>query len=454
MVVFDKDTYKKKKEEFNREYKRVEPYRTTTSSGEPKEPRRKLTDNLQKRQEYKDSLVKTYNELIDYLNLSFKNPQNTPEEKLDIQQKAVENFSKLKETFVTLNLTYVFDKNIFSLIQLSEIIEDDQSDNNSDSSQNSGKSVIANTTNNKSIPDQNKSSTMVQSKLDFLTACHAGIDYKYDGNPTGLDAFIDAIELLDSAVEPENLNTLLKFIKTRLEGKAREAIITEPTKVEDFITQLKNTIKTESSKVIQGKILALRADKSNLSKFSERADELAEEYRRSLIGEGFSTAKAKELSVERTVELCIKQARHERIKTILSSKVFSEPKDVIAKMIIEINNLKLDGQPPQNVHKNGNQNRFGKNFHNNRFSRPNGQNSNNNFNQNRNSNRPGPSYNGNSRPNYNNNNNNNRNGQNNYSQGQNRTFTNTNYRRANEQPIRMVSGNQTNPGNGGETTSN
>lgn len=475
MVVYSKSTYKPLKDAFIREYRRVEPYRTITSDGDPKEPRRELTKNLNLREEYKKDLIKTYNNATVYLYSAFKNKQISLETKLEIQSIAVDNLAKLKESFFTLNLNYEFDKNIYSEIDISKIIEnpiDDPTDSNSDSDKNSNidtntpntttvsidshldsdkNSEISHTQNsfNETLGTQNQPTTMPQSKLDFLQACHAAIDYKYDGDPTGLDTFIDAIDLLSEVCETDNTSTLLKFIMTRLEGKAREAIMTTPKTVTEISTQLRNSIKTESSKVIQGKILALRAEKTNLTKFADRAEELSEQYRRSLIDEGFSKEKAKELSVEKTVELCIKQSRHDRLKSILASKTFSEPKDVIAKMIIEINNLNLDRQSSQNSSKNGNQNRFGKNFQQNRSSRSNGQNYNNNSSQNRGSNRSGQSNNSNNRSNGNG-----RSGQNNYSQGQSRTFTNNNFRRSNEQTVRTISGNQMNPGNGGEMNDN
>lgn len=58
----------------------------------------------------------------------------------------------------------------------------------------------------------------------------------------------------------------------RLEGKAREAILTQPVVVDQIITQLRAGIKSESSKVVEGRILALRADKTCLAKFSEQAE--------------------------------------------------------------------------------------------------------------------------------------------------------------------------------------
>lgn len=232
---------------------------------------------------------------------------------------------------------------------------------------------------------------------------------------------------------------------TRLEGIAREAIVIEPTNPNDIITQLRAAIKTEPSKVIEGRILALRTERTNLTKFAERAEELAEQLRRSLITEGFSKPKAKELSIEKTVELCRKSARNDTVKAVLAASKFTEPKEVIAKMIVEINNLKLDNNSSQYTRGNGNHKKNGNGYPN-KYSKNNNRNSNHNdHHQGHNNRRNSNNY----RPNYSNNNNNTRHGQNN-SNG--RTFTNSNYRRTSEQNVRVITGNEIHPGNGGQTT--
>lgn len=72
--------------------------------------------------------------------------------------------------------------------------------------------------------------------------------------------------------EAENARIFLKFVMTRLEGLAREAIVVDPTSVDDIVKQLKESIKPESSKVIEGRILALRADRTKREKFINRTE--------------------------------------------------------------------------------------------------------------------------------------------------------------------------------------
>lgn len=526
MVAYDGNVYSEKLAKFKREVARVEVY-----------TRRSITKNLALRIDYRESLVRTYNDIITYFKATYQDLQL--EKRLEIQTLAVANLQKLKDSFYILKLEYTFERNIFATIDIDKITEErndpnseqdsaskqtqDNTNTNSASSSNTAQQSQINTeidsasdtdtskesqiitetnsdsdtdttiktTNNSrknsesstsdkeqlprdsdnefsplventhnTPPQNNNISNMAdppaQTRAEFIAIAHRMINYKFDGDPLALDSFIDAIELLEELCAETNKPTFVKFLMTRLEGLAREAIIERPTDTTEIIEQLRASIKTESSKVIEGRILALRADKTNLTKFAERAEELAEQYRRSLCDEGFSKAKAKEISIEKTVELCRKSARNDTVKAVIAAAKFSEPKEVIAKMIVEINNLKQDKGTAQYTHKYGNQNKNGNNFSNNRYPKQNNnRNHNNNSNNNRNGNRSGSQNNNNNyRQNYhnNNNNNNNRNGHNNYSNNNGRTFTNNNYRRPNEQSVRMISGNEMHPGNGGQSS--
>lgn len=195
----------------------------------------------------------------------------------------------------------------------------------------------------------------------------------------------------------------------------------------------------------------MRADNTSLVKFAEQAEKLGDQFRRSLCLEGFSREKAKELAIDKTREMCRKSAKNDTVKAVLAASSFSEPKEVIAKMIIEINNLKQDRPQTQYTHKFGNSNKrpghFNKNFKSNN-------NNGNNF-QNKNGNQSNFQsrkwYNGNGQNNGNHSNNyQGKKGQNNGNQNwRGNNNNNGNYGRSNDQPVRAFSGNETNPGNGG-----
>lgn len=490
MVEIDEQEYSRLYDNFMREYNRVIVYK-----------RRAFTKDLSKRTEYKECLVRTHNEIVKYISDIYKSLNC--EDKLDANNRLNEILRKLKECFQLCLLEYEFERNIYALIDIDKVVENwdsvasdstkttDPSTDSASSSTSQKGSQIDPKLDNKSLNDQKlddtntkekqnlgteteddkgeqveqieqktpqrtrnnsqssehssehlseHNETMTQTKTEMMKIASSNINYIYEGDPSRLASFIDTIEFLDDLCEAQNKTSLVKFIKTKLEGKAREALTKEPETCKDIIDDLKKAIKTESSKVVEGRMLALRADKTNLTKFAERAEELAELYRNSLKDEGHTPEKAKQMSVEKTIELCRKNTRSESVQSIIASRVFSEPNEVIAKMIVEINNLKLFRNSSQYTHKGGNH-KNGNHNSNNKF------NKNHNSNSNSSNNRFGNKQNGNSRQNYHGNGN--KNGQNHQNS---RTYTNSNYRRSNDQSVRIISGNETSSGNGGHSS--
>lgn len=161
------------------------------------------------------------------------------------------------------------------------------------------------------------------------------LNYKYSGDPNALQSFITAIELADTLSTEEQQPILTKYIKTKLEGKALEAIPETATNATQIIQALKNKIKVETSKVVLGKFLALRAERNGLQKFVEEADELANALRRAYISEGMSTSLAETTTIDKTVDMCRLSARTPLVKSVLASTHFNDPKEVVAKLITE-----------------------------------------------------------------------------------------------------------------------
>ena len=488
MVEFDEDEYKVKYKAFFRECDRVRPRKGT-----------KPTNNLELRQEYKEGLVTTYNLLLRHIFGYVVHA--TVEEKHDLNIRARKNLSELETAFDHLGFSYPFDKQRIGQIDIQKVTEgtvlddtdqeseendSDANDSHSDDSQDTVRSqpdILNEDLNNLSnaedltetsdidsvdINDNNKLDseeseteteiTMTQTVPNFMALANQTISFRYNGDPLNLDSFIDSVELLKDFCEPQNNGTMRKFVMTRLEGTAREAIVTTPQTVDDIIQQLRANIKTESSKVIEGRILALRADKSSLTKFAEQAEALADQFRRSLCVEGFSKEKAKEMAVEKTVEMCRRSAKNDTVKAVIAASKFTEPKEVVAKMIVEINNVKQDKPHNSYTHKfnrqnNGNNNNNnGRNFNNNdrtqRFqnNRQNGRGNWRNNGHNNGGNNNNRAHNNNNRSNnhgHNNNRNQNYNG--NYYNG------NNSNRNSNQAEIRLMTGNETHPGNGGQS---
>lgn len=258
--------------------------------------------------------------------------------------------------------------------------------------------------------------------VDVLRLVSSTINKNFSGDPLALQSFIDSVNLLKTVVTPAALqNTLKQCILSKLEGKARECITDEPNSVDDIITALRNKIKTEKSQVIEGRMQALKADRVSLQDFSQKAEELAEHFRRALVMEGIPADKAREMTVNKTVQMCRASARSDLAKSVLASTTFQDAKDVVAKFVIEINDESKEKQILSYQHtKKGNFNfRAGNKRYNNR----------NNFNFNNQQQFYNNNRNNNYRRNFNNNNN--RNTRRNYNNNNFQNFNNRNNPRFN-----------------------
>lgn len=84
-------------------------------------------------------------------------------------------------------------------------------------------------------------------------------------------------------------------------------------------------------------MLALRLDRGSVQDFAKKAEDLCDAFRRALVMEGIPSAKADEMTIQKTVELCRANTRSDLVKSILASATFGSSKEVIAKMITESN---------------------------------------------------------------------------------------------------------------------
>lgn len=172
---------------------------------------------------------------------------------------------------------------------------------------------------------------MAMKPEDFLGLAARQIPKNYNGART---AFINSIRLLEKISKGTNDDILLSFLMTKLVGKAVEVVPTEPTNIEDIIKGLLE-IKPESSKVVSSKMTSLRFDRGKITDFSEQATKLSEALQRSLVIEGVTQDKAKEMVIDKTIEMCRGNARSDLVKAVLSATTYTSPDEVIAKLILE-----------------------------------------------------------------------------------------------------------------------
>lgn len=180
---------------------------------------------------------------------------------------------------------------------------------------------------------------------EFLKLASSTLNYKYAGDPLALAAFIDSVRLLQTLATTDALRTfLVSFTKTKLDGRAREYINDTHTTIEHILSALRDNIKPDNSKVVEGRMLALRLTYNTQDDFSKKVEELSDSLRRSLIIEGMSAQKATEISVEKAIDLCRSQTKSEIVKAVLESATFASPKDVVAKLLTQSEKAKKEHQ--------------------------------------------------------------------------------------------------------------
>lgn len=191
-----------------------------------------------------------------------------------------------------------------------------------------------------------RQATKTMEKTDFMKLMAATIRANYSGDPLGLQPFLASIDLIrDMAEDDAGLLTLLrKFVLSKLEGYASEIIPANTQTIDEVINALKAKITPESVKVIEGRMMALRADKTNMQDYAKRAEDLADALRRALVMDGISIPKAEEMTIDKTVELCRSNAQNNVVKSVLASTKFTNPKEVIAKFVVEANTTRQEAQ--------------------------------------------------------------------------------------------------------------
>lgn len=205
------------------------------------------------------------------------------------------------------------------------------------------------------------------------------ITQTYDGSTSNLETFLGQLSLAKTVIENNQPAVFVAFVKSRLSGKALESINgvdnvpdANQGKIDFIYNALQRKIKPENSRVIQGKIKALRADNKSKLEFAKIADELADQLRMALIAESIPPEKAKEMAVEATVDMCRSNARSEIVKTVIEAKTFENASDVISNYLIQIDKAKNDKQVAafrtsnRNYNSNRGNNNRGKQYNNNR----------------------------------------------------------------------------------------
>lgn len=294
---------------------------------------------------YKDDIIIAYTDFVNYCNEIYKL-------ELSEQQKATTlealNYisQKFENCLIRLNCSYVLSENLLDIPDPTTIkIINIEVQPETNLQTQSPEGDLQNLFQHPQHGSLTSNIIMALSTTDFLKLASTHINKTYSGDPLCLTSFIDSIDLLNSLATTTELKTfLVSFIRTKIDGRARDFISATDTTLERIKQALQTNIRPDNSRVVEGRILSLHFNATNPQDFTEKAENLADAYRRSLILEGMTQAKATEMTIDKTVELCRKNTRSELVKSVLEATSFSSPKDVLAKMITQLTKVKQEHQ--------------------------------------------------------------------------------------------------------------
>lgn len=264
---------------------------------------------------YRTILVNQYNDIVDHINV--KQPRANAENKEIYGRNRIFCRKLLIQALDLLKCTYDIDLDLKSHIVLQDISEPNTGEIES----------IPNLAN--LFPEQVEQIQNNMADLsapEFLKLVSSHINKPYTGDPLSLNSFIDSIRLLETLATTAALRTLfVTAIKTKIDGDAREYITNEHITVNGIIEALQANCTPDASKVIEGRMLSLKLKMGEQQDFAEKTEKLAESLRRSLIVEGITHAKANEMAIDKTIEVCRANAKSDLVKSVLEAAKFQKP---------------------------------------------------------------------------------------------------------------------------------
>lgn len=146
----------------------------------------------------------------------------------------------------------------------------------------------------------------VLSDTDFYNLCARTFSGEpFTGDPLALKPYIHKINMVQRRCQTdEHEITLMEHLLSHIKGIAADMLPIDPNSVNEIKQCLMNKIVYDTSGVVKGKLMALRADRNNLSDFSKKVESLGNEFQRALVLEGIPFANANRMVVESTIDLC------------------------------------------------------------------------------------------------------------------------------------------------------
>lgn len=140
--------------------------------------------------------------------------------------------------------------------------------------------------------------TKVKMVFDIKTA--TSLLQPYSGKHEETETFIGSMELLDEITEAENKTVMIKFIKTRITGKAKYVITDEVTTVAQIKAKLLEKFSTRlSSDAVMAQLKTCQQGNRKIIDFVNQIESLSSQLARAFIAENIATGEAAEKLAEK-----------------------------------------------------------------------------------------------------------------------------------------------------------
>uniref|UniRef100_A0A1Y1L2Y9 RNA-directed DNA polymerase n=2 Tax=Photinus pyralis TaxID=7054 RepID=A0A1Y1L2Y9_PHOPY len=270
------------------------------------------------RTEIAENLIKLFNEFVQLVNSYWL--RFTPEHKAWIQKAFDQLRDRTIQAFAKLDFNYLVPLVPTERINKSvtQIIDIDLDGNNETDEL---------PLNNVTLED-----TMPLSLTEFFTLADKLLPKSFNGDAPELVSFVDALELLKANSEGHNENAL-KFVKTRLTGKARLAVTADVADLDGVITVLKKRCQCEKSHVVEAKLANIKQNGKDATAFTNQVNDLAANLLSMYISEGVRADTAENFVKNRALKTLIGNAKSDRTRVVMEAGNFDSLQDAITKFI-------------------------------------------------------------------------------------------------------------------------
>lgn len=157
----------------------------------------------------------------------------------------------------------------------------------------------------------------------------------YDGKNEQLDSFTDSVLLMKELTAETHQEILLKFIKTRLIGKAREIVSSGITTTDELLSKLRIKCASKlSSESVLAQLKRAKQGSSSISDFADEIDSLASRLAKTYVSEELATSEAASKLAEKfALEALTNGVRNPETSLILKAGNFTNLSDAISKAI-------------------------------------------------------------------------------------------------------------------------